>query len=108
MFTAIEVGALVAGLRLLKAWGGGALAAAADPALEKLVATLPPARRHAAQQSRVFAPEFVNLPQVRDAFDVVHGAMNAQRLLRLPGLHRRATARHRPHRAAAGPVLLGQ
>ncbi|EHP43336.1 transcriptional regulator [Cupriavidus basilensis OR16] len=83
MFTAIEVEALVAGLRLLKAWGGGALAAAADPALEKLMAALPPARRHAAQQSRVFAPEFVNLPHVRDAFDVVHGAMNAQRLLRL-------------------------
>ncbi len=83
MFTAIEVEALVAGLRLLKAWGGGALAAAADPALEKLVAALPPARRHAAQQSRVFAPEFVNHPQVRSAFDVVHGAMNAQRLLRL-------------------------
>ncbi|MDF3881181.1 helix-turn-helix transcriptional regulator [Cupriavidus basilensis] len=83
MFTAIEVEALVAGLRLLKAWGGGALAAAADPALEKLVAALPPARRHAAQHSRVFAPEFVNHPQVRDAFDVVHSAMNAQRLLRL-------------------------
>jgi predicted DNA-binding transcriptional regulator YafY len=83
MFTALEVEALVAGLRLLKAWGGGALAAAADPALEKLMAALPPQRRLAAQQSRVFAPEYVNRAQVREAFDVVHGALGAQKLLLL-------------------------
>ncbi|QYY31017.1 MULTISPECIES: helix-turn-helix transcriptional regulator [Cupriavidus] len=83
MFTALEVEALVAGLRLLKAWGGGALAAAADPALEKLMAALPPPRRLAAQQSRVFAPEYVNRAQVREAFDVVHGALGSQRLLLL-------------------------
>jgi len=83
MFTALEVEALVAGLRLLKAWGGGALAAAADPALEKLMAALPPPRRLAAQQSRVFAPEYVNRAQVREAFDVVHGALGAQKLLLL-------------------------
>ncbi len=83
MFTSMEVEALVAGLRLLKAWGGGALAAAADPALEKLMAALPPARRLAAQQSRIFAPEYVNQAHVRESFDVVHGALNAQRLLLL-------------------------
>lgn len=83
MFTSIEVEALVAGLRLLKAWGGGALAAAADPALEKLVAALPPSRRLAAQQSRIFAPEYVNQAHVRETFDVVHTAMGAQRLLLL-------------------------
>ncbi|CAG9176274.1 hypothetical protein LMG23992_03198 [Cupriavidus laharis] len=83
MFTSLEVEALVAGLRLLKAWGGGALAAAADPALEKLMAALPPPRRLAAQQSRVFAPEYVNRAQVREAFDVVHGALGAQKLLLL-------------------------
>jgi len=83
MFTALEVEAMVAGLRLLKAWGGGALAAAADPALEKLMAALPPPRRVAAQQSRIFAPEYVNHPAVRDAFDTVHSAIGAQRLLRL-------------------------
>jgi len=83
MFTALEVEALVAGLRLLKAWGGGALAAAADPALEKLMAALPPQRRLAAQQSRVFAPEYVNRAQVREAFDVVHGALGAHKLLLL-------------------------
>ncbi|AOY92793.1 DNA-binding transcriptional regulator [Cupriavidus sp. USMAA2-4] len=83
MFSALEVEAMVAGLRLLKAWGGGALAAAADPALEKLVAALPPARRIAAQQSRIFAPEFVNPAHVRDTFDVVHAALGEQRLLEL-------------------------
>ncbi|MGO4302897.1 helix-turn-helix transcriptional regulator [Cupriavidus sp. RAF12] len=83
MFTALEVEAMVAGLRLLKAWGGGALAAAADPALEKLMAALPPHRRVAAQQSRIFAPEYVNQPAVRDAFDTVHSAIGAQRLLQI-------------------------
>src|SRR5213595_2591783 len=83
MFTAMEVEALVAGLRLLKAWGGGALAAAADPALEKLMAALPAPRRLAAQQSRVFAPEYVNQAHVREAFDVVHGALGQHKLLLL-------------------------
>lgn len=83
MFSGIEVEALVAGLRMLKAWGGGALAAAADPALEKLMAALPPTRRLSAQQSRVFAPSYMHDSKVREAFDVVHGAMGAQRLLRL-------------------------
>lgn len=83
MFSGLEVEAMVAGLRLLKAWGGGSLAAAADPALEKLVAALPPARRVAAQQSRIFAPEYLNQPAVRQAFDVVHQGMNTQRLLQL-------------------------
>ncbi len=83
MFSGIEVEALVAGLRMLKAWGGGALAAAADPALEKLVAALPPTRRLSAQQSRVFAPVYMHDSKVREAFDVVHTAMGAQRLLRL-------------------------
>lgn len=83
MFTSMEVEAMVAGLRLLKAWGGGALAAAADPSLEKLMAALPPQRRVAAQQSRIFAPEYVNQPAVREAFDIVHTAIGAQRLLRI-------------------------
>ncbi|WP_404991817.1 helix-turn-helix transcriptional regulator [Cupriavidus pauculus] len=83
MFTAMEVEAMVAGLRLLKAWGGGALAAAADPSLEKLMAALPPPRRLAAQQSRIFAPEYANHPAVREAFDIVHTAIGAQRLLQI-------------------------
>lgn len=95
MFTALEVEAMVAGLRLLKAWGGGALAAAADPALEKLMAALPPPRRVAAQQSRVFAPEYLNQPAVRAAFDTVHGAIGARRLLRIDYIdaQQNATAR---------------
>ncbi|WP_042887143.1 helix-turn-helix transcriptional regulator [Cupriavidus necator] len=95
MFSAMEVEALVAGLRLLKAWGGGALAAAADPALEKLMAALPPPRRLAAQQSRIFAPEYVNQAQVREAFDVVHGALGEQKLLLLDycDAHQRITER---------------
>ena len=47
------------------------------------MAALPPARRIAAQQSRIFAPEFVNPAHVRDTFDVVHAALGEQRLLEL-------------------------
>jgi predicted DNA-binding transcriptional regulator YafY len=63
MFTSMEVEAMVAGLRLLKAWGGG------WPRRPILVEKLMAARRNgaAAQQSRIFAPECVNQPAVREA-----------------------------------------
>ena len=73
---------MVAGLRLLKAWAAAARWRRRPTRRWKLVAA-PPARRIAAQQSRIFAPEFVNPAHVRDTFDVVHAALGEQRLLEL-------------------------
>lgn len=83
MFSVEEVQALVAGIRLLSAWGGDKLAAAAGSAEEKLMAAIPAARRLAAQTSRIFAPGFGNTPAMRRLFDLVHDALTQQRLLTL-------------------------
>ena len=62
MFNRDEIVALVAGARLLRAWGGEAMAAAAMEALVKIGAVLPEAERAraAAVQVHAFAPEMTD------------------------------------------------
>ena len=55
MFTRDEIVALVAGARLLKAWGGAAMAAAAEEAVVKIGAVLPPEARARAAAVQVHA-----------------------------------------------------
>ncbi|MDQ2090586.1 helix-turn-helix transcriptional regulator [Marimonas arenosa] len=55
MFTSDEVAALVAGARLVRAWGGAAMAEAAQEALVKIEAVLPEAARTKAAQVPVHA-----------------------------------------------------
>lgn len=55
MFTQDEVVALVAGARLVRAWGGAAMAVAAQEALVKIEAVLPAAARAKAAQVQVHA-----------------------------------------------------
>ncbi len=55
MFTEDEVVALVAGARLIRAWGGAAMAAAAEEALIKIEAVLPETARTRAQGVRIQA-----------------------------------------------------
>ena len=81
MFNAYEVEALIAGIRLLKAWSGNALAGAAESAQEKLIAALPYERRITAETSRIFAPDFINSDTVRAIFDQAHTAMIKRQVL---------------------------
>lgn len=83
MFGAHEVEALIAGMRLLKTWGGNALAEAAESAQEKLIAALPRERRITAETTRIFAPDFRNPSTIRVIFDQVHAAMIKCRVLRI-------------------------
>lgn len=83
MFTAHEVEALIAGIRLLKTWGGDALATAAESAQEKLVAALSPERRLTAEATRIFAPDFGTRRAVRAIFDQMHAAQRQRRVLHL-------------------------
>ncbi|MCA8967789.1 MAG: HTH domain-containing protein, partial [Planctomycetes bacterium] len=53
MFTQSEVAALVAGARLIRAWGGAAMAEAAQEALVKIEAVLPEEARRKAGEVRV-------------------------------------------------------
>ncbi len=83
MFSAQEVEALIAGIRMLQTWSGDALAGAAESAQEKLLAALSPERRLTAETSRIFAPDFGKRCVVRATFDQMHGALQQRHVLRL-------------------------
>lgn len=63
MFTGEEVEALVLGARIVSAWADGELRKAAEEALAKIEAVLPPRLARAIPDATLFAPEF----HVRDA-----------------------------------------
>jgi len=58
MFTADEIEALVLGARIVKAWGDPDLQKAADEALAKALAVLPPSLRDSIPDAALFAPDF--------------------------------------------------
>jgi predicted DNA-binding transcriptional regulator YafY len=58
MFSFDEVEALVAGARMIQAWGGPALAASSRSAVAKIALALPPDRRESVESTRLFAPQF--------------------------------------------------
>ncbi|WP_380054452.1 helix-turn-helix transcriptional regulator [Falsihalocynthiibacter sp. SS001] len=56
MFNRKEITALVAGARMLRAWGGSEMALAAEEALAKIEAVLPEDARRRADEVQIFAP----------------------------------------------------
>ncbi len=64
MFTRKEIVALVAGARLIRAWGGAAMAEAAEEALVKIRAVLPDSERELARSVQVHA---FQMPELDDA-----------------------------------------
>jgi predicted DNA-binding transcriptional regulator YafY len=106
MFTSMEVEAMVAGLRLLKAWGGGALAAAADPSLEKLMAALPPQRRWPRSRAAFSRPSTSTSPPcARRSTSCIRPSARNGCCGSTTATRSSAT---RARGATAGPVLLGQ
>ena len=83
MFTRDEIVALVAGARLIRAWGGAGMARAAEEALIKIGAVLPDGERDRAGQIEIhaFAPEMT--PQVRERIDALERAAEQRRRLSL-------------------------
>lgn len=61
MFTETEITALVAGARLIRAWGGQAMAAAAEEALIKIGAVIPDSARQRADEVPIHAFQTGNL-----------------------------------------------
>jgi predicted DNA-binding transcriptional regulator YafY len=59
MFTMDEVESLVAGARVIEAWGGPALAGHVRSAISKIALALPAARRDEIERTRMFAPGFM-------------------------------------------------
>jgi len=95
MFSHDEIGALVAGARLVRAWGGSGMARAAEEALVKIAAVLPEAARHRAAtvQVHALAPEMTE--PLRARLDALESAIDARRPVAMTyrDEHGRATER---------------
>ena len=77
MFTRSEVAALVAGARMVRAWGGADLARAAEEALVKIGAVLPDTLRDSADNVPIHAYNFTGLDPVdRAMLDRLEAACN--------------------------------
>jgi predicted DNA-binding transcriptional regulator YafY len=84
MFTRDEVVALVAGVRLLRAWGGAAMARAAEEALVKIEAVLPGDERTRAGAVQIHAfPAMELAPETRARIDTLDRAIEARTRLAL-------------------------
>lgn len=81
MFNRDEIAALVAGARMIRAWGGASMARAAEEALVKIEAVLPDDARAKARQVQIFAPDFQMTQELRTRFDEVENAVEKRRRL---------------------------
>lgn len=83
MFSRDEIVALVAGARLLRAWGGAGMARSAEEALVKIESVLPEAERDRARQVQIhsFAPEMTD--DVARRLDEIEQAIDARQRLSL-------------------------
>ncbi len=81
MFDRAELEALVVGARMVEAWGGSGLAAAATEALAKIGAVVPDPLRERMAQSKVFALGFAMPGELRLTLDDITLAINEARVL---------------------------
>lgn len=100
MFSRDEIVALVTGARMVKAWGGLAMARAAEEAIIKIEAVLPEQDQKRLQTTAVYAPSFeqgiVISEAVRRNIDVLEIATNQSHDIRFDYLdgENHATVRH--------------
>lgn len=83
MFTHNEVDALVAGAKLIEAWGGGGLAAGARSALAKISAVLPADKRRTLEGNPIHAPNFFVDARINQHMDALRNAINERRIVNL-------------------------
>jgi predicted DNA-binding transcriptional regulator YafY len=83
MFTFDEVEALVAGARMIEAWGGPTLAASSRSAVAKIALALPPDRRESVESTRLFAPGFHVDAKTGEVLETARQAIVSRRKLRL-------------------------
>ena len=81
MFTRDEIVALVAGARMVRAWGGAAMARAAEEALVKISAVLPEAERTRVDGTQIFVPQMNLTDDDRHRIDVIDNAVEAREIL---------------------------
>jgi predicted DNA-binding transcriptional regulator YafY len=82
MFTRDEIVALVAGARMMRVWGGAAMASAAEEALIKISAMLPKAERARAAEVQVHAMSYPGLSDdLRARLDMLDRAVEERQRL---------------------------
>ncbi|WP_430428765.1 helix-turn-helix transcriptional regulator [Parasphingorhabdus sp.] len=83
MFTRDEIVALVTGARMVKAWGGTGMIAAAEEALVKIEAVLPEAERSRVGDTKIFSPRLGLAGQARELIDRCEHAIDQREILML-------------------------
>jgi predicted DNA-binding transcriptional regulator YafY len=83
MFDREEISALVLGARMVEAWGGNELTAAANRALRKIEAVLPPNLRENIDDVLLYAPGLRAPAEVRRKLDEMHTAAQKRRVVLL-------------------------
>lgn len=81
MFTRDEIVALVAGARMVRAFGGAAMARAADEALVKIGAVLPDAEKDRIARTEIHTPMWVVSEAAREAIDRIEKAVEKRQVL---------------------------
>jgi len=76
MFDRAEIEAVVLGVRMARAWGGARVATAAEEALRKIEAALPPALRERVDRTRLYAPGHRVPDELRHDLDRLHAAID--------------------------------
>jgi predicted DNA-binding transcriptional regulator YafY len=83
MFTRDEIVALVAGARMVRAFGGATMARAAEEALVKIGAVLPDSEKSRIAQTSIHAPTYVVSESARQSVDIAERAIEAREILKL-------------------------
>lgn len=83
MFTRDEIVSLVAGARLVQAWGGAAMAHAAEEALIKIAAVLPEVEKTRVAAVEIHAMAWEMTPELRDRVDAIERAVERRKRLTL-------------------------
>ena len=95
MFTMDEVQALVAGARMVEAWGGPALAVSSRSAIHKIAQALPASRRGDVEGTPLFAPGFHVRAGTGEQLEAVRQAILARRKIQLTYVDSREQASER-------------
>jgi predicted DNA-binding transcriptional regulator YafY len=83
MFTHEEMEALIVGARMIDAWGGEKLSAAAKEALVKINHALPPRLKSELKKPRVFVPTFPDAKVFGPRLDTLREAINARHVIEM-------------------------
>jgi len=83
MFTRDEIVALVAGARMVRAFGGAAMARSAEEALVKIAAVLPDSEKDRIARTEIHAPLYVVSQPDREKIDTIERAIESRTVLTL-------------------------